>query len=253
MTRASFQDTQCQFASYLRQQKNAKPPTGIEERRLSVYRDLIYNNIKGFIDSSFPVLQSITSDSVWNETIRQFVSDFKAQSPYFSEVSKEFLQFLNQFDNPLKAEFNFTCELAHYEWVELALMIEPTDIAQVSVKPSIDLMHEQLVFSPLAWPLVYEFDVHHISPDYIPESSPSQPTFLVVYRNRQDDVQFMEINALTYRLIELLKDSPQLTGQKVLVALQESVPEVSAESIFKHGLDILLQLFKRDIILSVAN
>ncbi|NVJ60027.1 MAG: putative DNA-binding domain-containing protein [Gammaproteobacteria bacterium] len=248
-----FQKTQYQFASHLRNPDENPAPAGIEDRRLTIYRDLIFNNIKGFIDSGFPVLCSITPESTWNNTIRSFIAQYSAKSPYFSEVSKEFLNYLSEDECELNATFEFACELAHYEWVELALMIDPKDITSIPVKPSIDLLNEKLLFSPLAWPMVYEYDVHHIGADYIPEAKPEQPTFIVIYRDRSDDVNFMQINALTYQLIDIAQNSPHLTGAKMLDALQKCVPQMPAESIFKHGLDILLQLFKRDIILSATD
>ncbi|MCP4827546.1 MAG: DUF2063 domain-containing protein, partial [Proteobacteria bacterium] len=44
------------MARYLRDPQNNPPPEDVEQRRLKIYEDLIYNNIEGFISSGFPVL-----------------------------------------------------------------------------------------------------------------------------------------------------------------------------------------------------
>ena len=64
-------------------------------------------------------------------------------------------------------------ELAHYEWVELALQIAerrrlpPHD-------PDGDLLDGVPVLSPLAWPLAYRWPVHRIGPDSSPSAPPTR-------------------------------------------------------------------------------
>ena len=43
-----------------------------------------------------------------------------------------------------------------------------------------------------------------IRPDFRPSEPPAQATHLLVYRNRDDDVKFMQLNAITQRLLEML-------------------------------------------------
>ena len=37
------------FAGHIRDPDNVPPPEGIEERRMAVYRELFFNNVKGFL------------------------------------------------------------------------------------------------------------------------------------------------------------------------------------------------------------
>ncbi len=249
MVKNSFQETQYQFAGHIRSPDKVSAPSKIEERRMAIYRELFYNNINNFIESGFPVLNSILSHDEWHQLVREFMQLHKAKSPYFAEVSKEFLAFLDIHNSDLFSKYPFIKELAHYEWVELALMINTADLGSIKIKDSVDLMNEIPVLSPLAWPLVYEFDVQRISNQYTPEKPPEQATFIVVYRNRQDDVEFTEINAVTFSLLHFIEQNPNMTGEELLKSLAAQMPQIPEEAIMKNGLDILMKLMKRDIIL----
>ena len=50
--------------------------------------------------------------------------------------------------------------------------------------------------APTAWNLTYRWPVHRIGPAYMPTESPTGRPTLVVYRDRRDEVHFLEINAV---------------------------------------------------------
>ena len=74
-------------------------------------------------------------------------------------------------------------ELAHYEWVELALSIDEREPDPASVDPRGDLLDGRPEISPLVWSVQYRFPVHRISPENQPSEPPQSPTHLVIYRN----------------------------------------------------------------------
>lgn len=251
--RPAFQNIQYQLSLHVRDPGNVKGPEGIEDRRLAIYRELIFNNISGFIESGFPVLHSILTDDQWQQLIREFLVEYRAQSPYFAEVAKEFLSFAQTSSSSVIENYPFFSELAHYEWVELALMIDPVDLKSIRTKDSVDLINETPVLSPVAWPLAYQFDVHHISKDYQPDAPPKTPSFIVVYRDRDDEVEFTEVNAVTFSLLTIMQQQEGLTGQQILQQLAEQLPQIPQHAILDHGLDTMLKLMKKDIILGVSN
>jgi uncharacterized protein len=53
--------------------------------------------------------------------VRAFIDQHRCHTPYFLEISQEFVQFLMQDYRPLASDPVFLAEMAHYEWVELAL------------------------------------------------------------------------------------------------------------------------------------
>ena len=62
-------------------------------------------------------------------------------------------------------------ELAHYEWVEMALSIAKEELV-INNRGFDDLLNKNIRLSPLAWPLAYQYPVQKISPDYLPADAP---------------------------------------------------------------------------------
>ena len=237
--------SQMTMARYLRDPDSNPPPEGVEARRLKVYRDLIYNNIEGFINSGFPVLRSLYGDEDWHSMVRQFIDNHRCHSPYFLEISQEFIQFLMEGYTPRPTDPPFIAELAHYEWAELAL-----DVSEEELPPAREVQDPLTavpVLSPLAWVLGYRFPVHRIGPSFQP-AQPGEPTFLVVYRNRQDAVRFMEINQVTARLLELVRDSEGVAVEALLAQLAGELG-ATAEQLRATGLEQIEQVVATDVIL----
>lgn len=249
-----FQEIQYQFSHHLRSPEKVAGPDGVEDRRLKIYRDLFYNNVENFCSNSFPILRSLFVDKEWHQLTRYFFSEYQAKSPYFKDISKAFLDFLN--DDAFNVELPFDCmrELAHWEWMELATYSHQDEILKFPHDRNGDLVNQKVVVSPLAFPLVYSYPVHKIGESYLPEEVPECPTFLIISRNRQDEVDFMETNALTYRLLELFQESErvqnkQLTGLEALDILQKELNFPNPEALLEGGKSILDDFLKRDVVL----
>ena len=69
MTETGFKKYQYEFTAHLRDPEHNPAPEGIEDRRIGIYRDLLYNNVEGFIANGFPVLRSIYSDENWHRML----------------------------------------------------------------------------------------------------------------------------------------------------------------------------------------
>ena len=242
-----FQKTQYDFAAHLRHPDHNPAPAGIEDRRLKIYRDLIYNNIESFLASGFPVLRRLIDDRRWHVIVRDFVSRHRSHTPYFLEISQEFLRYLQEEFEPSEGDPAFMLELAHYEWVELALDVSSETIPGEH-RPDLDVMAEPLSVSPLAWRLSYQYPVHHIGTEYRPEAPGEQPTFLVVYRDRGDEVHFLEVNALTIRLLQILEGGCD-SGEQALAALARELPNMDESALKEHGRALLEKLHRLHIVL----
>jgi len=248
----SFKDWQYAFTSHIRDPENIAVPEGLEARRIKIYSDLFYNNVEGFISSSFPVLKSLYDEADWHALVRDYFKNHENHTPYFLELSQEFIDYLQNEREANDNDFPFMLELAHYEWVELALSIDETDIDTSTINAGGDLLDGHPVISPLAWPLSYSFEVHKISEDYIPTQPSAQATHLIVYRDTEDEVCFMEINAVTARLLYLLNEDASLTGKTALLKIAEELQHPQPEAVINGGLDTLNELKDRNIILGVS-
>ena len=241
-----MQDSQLAMARYLRDPANNAPPAGAEPRRLKVYEELIYNNIEGFISGGFPVLRSLYEEGDWHGLVRLFIDQHRCHSPYFLEISQEFVQFLMQDFPAREVDPPFIAKLAHYEWVELAL-----DTAAEELPPQLpvdDVLQAIPRLSPLAWSLAYHYPVHRIGPDSRPREA-GEPTYLVVYRNREEEVRFMELNAVSARLLEMLRDNRGSRAGELLAALASELG-LDEEAIRVHGADQLRPFIDLSIVLA---
>lgn len=233
MSAVSLRDSQLEMARFLRDPQHQSAPQGVEPRRLAIYQRLVYNNIESFISGGFPVLRSLYSDREddWHALVRQFIDGHRCHTPYFLEISQEFIDFLmNQYQRT-EQDPPFMAELAHYEWVELALDVAEAELpAEVMVE---EVLAAVPCLSPLAWLLNYQFPVHRIGPGHQPQEA-GEPTYLVVYRDRSDHVQFMELTPATARLLELTRDNRTATAGEILHSLAAEL-DMPADDVLAFG------------------
>lgn len=237
------------FANHLRDPDRHPAPTDVEDRRMAIYRDLFFRNLSNFIAKSFPVLRKLYDDDAWAVFMREFYANHEFHTPLFPEIPREFLQYLQEERGEREEDPPFLLELAHYEWVEIALDLDEADLETIDADPRGDLLDNVPVLSPLAWPLAYNYPVHEIRPGFQPDSPSETPTHLIVYRNRQDEVKFMEVNAVTARVARMLKENPAQTGLDVLNAIAAELNHPRPDRLRAAGADLLRDLADRDIIL----
>jgi hypothetical protein len=240
---------QTAFAGHIRDPESVPAPAGVEDRRMQVYRELFFNNIDSFVSGSFPVLRRLYDEAAWKRLVRDFFIEHRAHTPLFPELPKEFLRYLQDGRGERPGDPPFQLELAHYEWVELALSLDPRELDEVAAQRDGDLLEAVPVLSPLAWPLSYRFPVHRIGPAFRPEKPPQAMTQLLVYRNRADKVHFMQLNDLTQLLLLLLTENTDRSGRELLTQLAKRTGHPDPSALIRHGHTLLQDLRARDVVL----
>jgi len=243
-----FMRRQYTFAANIRDPENNPAPEDVEHRRMQIYRELFYNNVEGFISGTFPVLRQIYSDTDWHVLVRKYFSRHRSRTPLFHEIPREFLNWLENERAGNPADPPFLSELAHYEWVELALSIAEPASGRTEVNPQGDLLKGIPVLSPLAWHLTYRYPVHRIGPGYQPQQPGDLPTFLVVYRDLEDEVGFLEINSVTKRLLELIDADTNRTGAELLASIATEMSHPQPEVVIRGGAEIMNNLRHKQIL-----
>lgn len=216
---------------------------------MGIYRDLIFNNLESLLAGYFPVLRRTLAEDHWKALVRDFLVRHRAQTPLFTELAQEFLGFIHRTRTADPRDPPFLLELAHYEWVELALLISEEEPSPAGLDPNGDLLAGVPVPSPLAWPLSYRFPVHRIGPEHQPQEPPGGPTHLVVYRNRAERVEFLETNAVTQRLLQLLGDGSNRSGRGQLETIASELHHPNPEQVITFGHGLLVDLRARGVIL----
>lgn len=245
-----FQRKQYEFAAHIRDPKNAPAPAGIEDRRMAVYRELFFNNIRNLLSNMFPVLRKLHEPRRWNHLIRQFMRQHRAETPYFLQLPQEFLKFLQNEYEPGDDDFPFLVELAHYEYIELALSISEEENDLSDIDPEGDLLEQVPVKSVLAWLYAYEFPVHRISAEYLPDTPAEQAVYLAVYRSGNDRVGFLELNPVTARLLAEIQDNQACrSGEFLLRALAAEIDYPDADALVRHGKAALEEMRRLEILI----
>lgn len=238
------------FAAHIRNPREVAPPDGIEDRRMAVYRSLFFNNLKSLLSNMFPVLKKLHSPDAWSALIRQFMIRHRATTPYFLQLPKEFLDFLQNEYEFQDDDFPFLAELAHYEYVELELSISEACNDLTGVDPDGDLHAGVPVKSDLAWAFAYQFPVHRINSGFQPDEPGELPTYLAVYRNTDDKVGFLELNPMSAGLLDAIgNNSESQSGEQLLrrLAGQTGYPDINA--FVTHGKAALEEMRQLEILI----
>lgn len=243
-----FQRTQAAFAAYIRDPEGVIPPSDVPCQRMAAYRDLFFNNIENFIATAFPVSKSVLGEEAWRSLIRDFYRGHHCKTPLFIEIAEEFLEYLSNERSEESVDPPFLLELAHYEWVELALAVSEEEPPEAGNASGASILDDCVFLSPVAWPVAYRFPVHRIGPNFKPSAPDGTLTFLVVYRNQEDLVRFMELNQVSYRLLQSLDDSPGLTVREHLLMIAQELQHPEPDMVLEFGVDLIRNVHLKGLI-----
>lgn len=247
--RPDFQEKQYAFAAHIRDPQHVAAPAGVEDRRMAIYRELFFNNLRNLLSNMFPVLKKLHTDDKLRRMIRMFMQQHEAQTPYFLELPAEFLSFL-QNEYELEADdFPFLIELAHYEYIELALSVSDACNDPEGVDPDGDLLSGVPVKSELTWVFAYHYPVHRISTTFQPTEPEEQPVYLAVYRGSNDKVGFLELNPVTAGLLNAIEENAAgMSGEALLRGLAATIEYENVDAFIQHGLAAMEEMRTLEIL-----
>jgi len=243
-----FQRFQDAFALHVRDPHSNPCPAGVEADRMGIYTGMVYNNIESFLLPCFPILREVLGAQQWTRLVRSFLATHGSLSPFLRQIPDEFIQFLQAERTVAETYSPFLLELAHYEWIELVLSISSCIPDWDAIDSEGDLLLYRPVLNPVLANLTYRWPVHRIGLQG--EVQPSE-TYLLVFRDQSDDVQFTEINAYTSRLLNLL-GSGEYSGQAALEIVAAESCHPIRQAVIKGGLDTMHDLQARGALLGVS-
>ena len=242
----ALREQQYTLARHVRDPAANPPPPGIDDQRLAVYRDLFLNGIESLLAGNFPVIRRTLGDDAWRTLVRGFYAEHRCRTPLFTEVGREFVQYLEGREGVPP----WLHELAHYEWVELALQISDEPLPPHD--PAGDVLVGKPVLSPHAWALAYCWPVPRIGPGFQPVAMPEAPTLLLVRRDAAGDVHFSELSPLVFRLLQLLEEDAMANGSDALRQLAAEANAVDVDAFIRDGVAMLAQLQCEGVVLGTA-
>jgi len=248
----SFQRYQLAFTARIRDPLNQPPLEGVPRQRMAIYEEIVFNNLFESVSACFPVARKVLGKRAWLKLTQAFLREYPASSPLFRKIPEQFLEFITNPGRELEQQLPpYLTSLCHYEWIELFVASIPTiENDSGNINPTGDLGKYRPVFTTTMQLLDYEYAVHKISPRNKPRQKES--TQLLVYRDADDNVKFVELNAVTFRLIALLQQEA-ITGEQALTLLANELKHLQPESIIQFGLEILNDLKKQGIIIGVRH
>lgn len=238
------------FAAHVRDPAAHPAPEGIEPRRMAVYRRLVRNNLRSLLSANFPVIRRTLPAASWDALIDGFLAGFACDSPLFTRIGEEFQRYLAQREAEGAGDPPWLRELAHYEWVELALRI--SDATLPAHDPDGDLLARAPLLSPWTWPLAYRWPAHRIGPGFQPNDPGPAPTLLLVRRDAFGEVRFSELSPLVFRLLQLLEGNEGATGQQLLVRLADEAQAQDHDAFARDGAAMLRRLRDEGTLLGTA-
>jgi uncharacterized protein len=228
---AAFQQ---EWGRHLRSPSAETLPAGLDARRSRAYETLLFTNLCGFLNSAFPVARRYLGEAVWRDYCRQFFRDWRAKTPYFSQIAFEFVQYWQSPMAPSGPEW--LPSLLDYEWVELELdTCNARLLASARVASQAVGADTPLLASPLLRLRHYAWAVQCIKP-----GEPVLPAscFLAIYRDASHKVIFVELNALCMALLELFQQQP-LSPAAACGALADLLPQGDAERLLLDAMPLI--------------
>lgn len=238
----SFQQYQRAFSARIRDPKSQPIPVGVVPERMAVYDEIVFNNLLEAVSACFPVARKTIGKTSWLKLVRTFMKEHSANTPLFRKIPEEFLAFLAQTNLALPPYLQALC---HYEWIELYLSTLPTQEHQ-DLDIHGDIAQQALIFTETMQLLTYDYAVHKISPKHKPKEK--EASFLLVHRDANDNIKFIELNPVTFKLITLL-ESGELTAEQALTILADELKHPQPQIIMEFGLGVLSDLKNQGVIL----
>ncbi len=244
----ALKDYQMAFTRHIRDPQNASPPEGVSERGMAVYNEIVFNNIESSVAACFPVLKKVLGEDIWLRLVREFFIHQPCTTPIFREIPEAFLAYINR----VSGLPPYVQNLAHYEWVELYLAYADETIDWSQIDTEAYLLDSPVAFVPAMTLLSYDYPVHQLSPENIPASPLETPVSMLVFRDADDEVKFVELNQMTAALIEDLQDG-QLSVRQALIGIASAMAFDDVDGIVDFGFELLRDLKSQGAILGVLN
>jgi hypothetical protein len=246
-----FRDFQAAFAARIRDPGGQPCPPGVPAQRMRVYEELLFSNLEGFLLACFPITRQLLGAPAWRGTLRRFFAEHRCRSPQFRDIPGEFLLWMEPRGATLFPQHPWLHEFMHYEWLELAVSVNVATV-DGAVDAQGDLLAGYPVLNPAGRVACYRYPVHTIGPGCTPGAADGARHCYLLYRDHDDVVRFSVLNAITARLLELLRDEA-LTGHEALSQIARELGHEQPDTLVEFGRVMLEQLRDAGAVLGIRS
>lgn len=247
MAEPAFFSIQREFTRYLRDPDNNPAPPMLADDRLTVYSNAVIANMEVFMGDNFPLVKAVMANEDWLAMVRDYFLRHESKTSLFVELPGEFLKYLevlrDDADDP-----SFLYELAHFELLENLVSTDERRIDEQLLDIQGDFMTAVPVMNPTTQLVRYMFPVHLIDRDNQPSEPPSEPTFIVAFRDRANRYGYIDLNPASARAVELLLSNEEQNGEQVMQTIARELKHPDVDAVVAGGHAILSRLAERDVV-----
>ncbi len=243
-------DYQAAFAARIRDPRCSALPAGASARRMRIYQELLFNNLESFLLACYPVSRRILGQNRWRKMLRRFFAEHRCPSPLFRDIPEAFLHWTRLHVDAINEDWPFLSDLLEYEWLELAVSIDPQVLDTDSIDPAGDLLVDIPVLQPAARLASYRWAVHRLGPRIRPRVADGNAYHYLLFRGADDKVRFTLLNPLSAALLALIQIQP-VAGRQLLIQLAEHGGVHDRDAFVRDGAALLTQLRQQGAIVGV--
>ncbi|HMM70661.1 MAG TPA: putative DNA-binding domain-containing protein [Rhodocyclaceae bacterium] len=243
---------QAAFAARIRDPRRAALPAGASARRMRVYQELLFNNLESFLLACYPVSRRILGKRRWQKMVRHFFAEHRSHSPLFRDIPEAFLHWARTRAEMVNEDWPFLTDLLEYEWLELAVSIDPRVPGSDTVDPAGDLLAGIPVLQPASRLASYRWAVHRLGPRFRPRDPDGTVYHYLLFRGEDDSVRFLLLNPLSAALLALAQLHPA-SGHQLLTQLADHGGMSDRDAFIRQGATLLGQLRQQGAIVGVRS
>ena len=244
-----FQALQRKLTAHLRDPQANPPPEGPEDRRIAIYRRLVFGNASRLLGANFPVTRKELGKAAFAALIRDFLREHRAETPYFPRLAGE-LQAWYQNAQPQRPDDPpWLGELILFEAEKRRLRNGAEPAPNPQIDPNGDVISGVPAPSPLMRLLTLRFPVHESKAGNLSDTPPDTPSFLLLRRDSAGRMRTEELNVLSASLLAMILDGGTQTGAELLENMMQQAPATARPPLIKQGKQQLRRFHRIGVLL----
>ena len=231
----SFQEVQRQLTAHLRDPDANPAPEGVEDRRLGVYRRLVFGNLARLLGAGLPLTRQQLGKKRFDRLVRDFLREHRAETPYFPRLTREFRLWHEKAAPTRPNDPPWLGDLILYEAEKRILQRMPDPPADRGIDPQGDVVAGIPAPSPLLRLLTLRYPVHKGKSGNLADSPPDVPSFLLLRRDSAGRLRTEELGVLSAGLLAMILDGDTQTGAKLLENMMQQAPPDTRPALIRQG------------------
>ena len=247
---ATTAEIQRQYTRYLRDPDNAPLPQGTDPMRMRLCARQFRTKLLHLLHIRMPGLVGALGRDRTLALLHDYVRLPRVSLGGESSFEGSFLRWLKE-ECAARALPPWIPDLVEFSLAAMQVKPPPDD-SGLALDRDGDLLAGVPVFSEPARLLRFGWPAHRIGEDFSPGTGarPTEPTWLIVYRNRRGDGGYLELNRMAAHVAASVRDNAEgRTGAEILADAYAGFPPSDPAAVLRDGLGILEALRQRDIIL----